>query len=120
MLAALSQSVDDVRAGQIHLQRQLDAQVAEQHVLATFATDSVEEEFACRLATVETAAVRLQEAAARDQHEHGRVVTRVEQESARTLQVILRVNELESGSLTALWRLARLEREFHGEPEPTD
>ena len=79
MLAALSQSVDDVRAGQIHLQRQLDAQVAEQH------TDSVEEDFADRLATVETA-----------QHEHGRVVTRVEQESDRTLQVILRVNQLES------------------------
>jgi hypothetical protein len=78
-LAALSLSIDEVRAGQIHLQRQLDAQVAEQH------TDSVEEDFADRLATVETA-----------QHEHGRVVTRVEQESDRTLQVILRVNQLES------------------------
>ena len=84
-LATLSLSIDEVRAGQIHLQRQLDAQVAEQHVLATFATDSVEEDFADRLATVETA-----------QHEHGRVVTRVEQESDRTLQVILRVNQLES------------------------
>jgi hypothetical protein len=116
----LSRENEELKAGQIHLQRQLDAQVAEQHVLATFATDSVEEDFADRLATVETAAVRLQEAAARDQHEHGRVVTRVEQESARTLQVILRVNELESGSLAALWRLTRLEREFHDEPEPTD
>ena len=123
----LSREIEELKAGlnvqaglHVHLQRQLDAQVAEQHVLATFATDSVEEDFADRLATVETAAVRLQEAAARDQHEHGRVVTRVEQESARTLQVILRVNELESGSLAALWRLARLEREFHDEPEPTD
>ena len=78
-LATLSLSIGEVRAGQIHLQRQLDAQVAEQH------TDSVEEDFADRLATVETA-----------QHEHGRVVTRVEQESDRTLQVILRVNQLES------------------------
>jgi hypothetical protein len=76
------------------------------------------EEFAGRLATVESAAVRLQEAAARDQHEHGRVVTRVEQESARTLQVIHRVTDLESGSLAALWRLARLER--GDEPDPTD
>ena len=106
----LSREIEELKAGQVRLQRQLDAQVAEQHVLATFATDSVEEDFADRLATVETAAVRLQEAAARDQHEHGRVVTRVEQESARTLQVIHRVRDLESGSLAALWRLARLER----------
>ena len=81
----LSREIEELKAGQVRLQRQLDAQVAEQHVLATFATDSVEEDFADRLATVETA-----------QHEHGRVVTRVEQESDRTLQVILRVNQLES------------------------
>jgi len=113
----LSREIEELKETVPGLQRQLDAQVAEQHVLATFATDSVEEDFADRLATVETAAVRLQEAAARDQHEHGRVVTRVEQESARTLQVIRRVTDLESGSLAALWRLARLER---GDPDPTD
>jgi hypothetical protein len=99
-LAALSQSI-------VHLQRQLDAQVAEQHVLATFATDSVEEDFADRLATLETA-----------QHEHGRVVTRVEQESDRTLQVILRVSQLESDVNVALLPFAHC----HGapQPEPTD
>ena len=95
-LAALSLPLAELRAGQIHLQRQLDAQVAEQHVLA-----------ADRLATLETA-----------QHEHGRVVTRVEQESDRTLQVILRVSQLESDVNVALLPFAHC----HGapQPEPTD
>jgi len=94
-LAALSLPLAELRAGQIHLQRQLDAQVAEQHVLAD------------RLATLETA-----------QHEHGRVVTRVEQESDRTLQVILRVSQLESDVNVALLPFAHC----HGapQPEPTD
>jgi hypothetical protein len=47
-----------------------------------------------------------------------RTWTRVQHESTRTLQVIHRVTDLESGSLAALWRLARLER--GDEPDPTD
>ena len=47
-----------------------------------------------------------------------RTWTRVQYESTRTLQVIHRVTDLESGSLAALWRLARLER--GDEPDPTD
>ena len=103
------------------------------------------EEFAGRLATVESAAVRLQEAAARvlielnrvgTSHQNlqsqfsgarveldqvridiGLVATRVEQESMRTGDVIHRVDQLESGSCCPCSNLAA---RLIGEPEPTD